>query len=254
MRYFSKISLIIPPRGLCINDVMTLLTNNDEDINTTRFMDQDLKPFLQSVQLHHKIDYIYEVMVGTWSSYNSTNKKSQEYVHEGHLIRSYGNRLACIAFAYNSTKSPWKCTKTDLHLHLNWYLDLGESFTEDNSDLIKQLEIAIQNSKHFKGKVSQKAISFMPANIFLARIMRSQWDYQKSSFRWLERHYTILKRTLKNYRDVNSAYRIQKRIDLHLGMTIEELVRTGMCIFTSAINSKVPGVVQFFFLKKLLAN
>lgn len=206
-------------------------------------MNQDLKPFLQSIQLNNKMDYVAEVTVLSWEIYKSKEDQNDNLKRKDFLLRCYGSRLASIAYAYCSEKSPWKVTHFDIRIHLHWYLELEESFTDDNSSQFAEIKTAFSGSKLFKDLNVDEALSGIHLAAFMSRLMRSQWDNRKATMRGAERRFSILNRWMRKTNHTEMAGRIQKRIRIFSGMELDELIKNAFAIYAFARGSRPSGVI-----------
>jgi hypothetical protein len=106
----------------------------------------NLKDYISYIQTHDAEDLIRLIMDESWKLFHSEDGaikvSNQDYGYH-YLRRAFGDRVASIAFAFDTNQGKWKVTRLDLSQMLQMYLEISESLTSNPFEGHKERDLEI---------------------------------------------------------------------------------------------------------------
>lgn len=217
--------MIFVPQGLSLNPI--------------------IKDMLLSVSRHNLVDFVFHFGKHSWELYNDIDRDENSNSRDT-ILKCWGNRISCMAFAYCKPSNPLFISNYDLNCFLQDYFNLDESFIHDkDSSKNEAFQNAFDEISDFKGLESSFVEHFV-LHTFASRAIRSQRANTKSSSRWVLRNYQISKRFLENGVEKEFKNTLKKRLKLYMKMDLGEMIRVGYLALGTAANSRPLGKLQMW--------
>lgn len=203
-------------------------------------MDRSLEELLKSLEKINRTDFLETITLYSWHLYRSDEKKTRDSLLQ--LLKAFGNRIACFSSLVSSDSSSWMTTITDLHLYLDWYLDIADDDISMTDEKKNSYVVKLKENSDFEKLEFGAFTQSLGILIYMSKQLRIQWSSYNIYGRSADRNVWITQRFFETYPDVEFRKIIEKRSRLYNQMDLVDVIRNAYSIY--AISTlHLPGVI-----------